>query len=268
MHWFLKLIILPLLDAFEPKVVVEVGVEIGAVTRPLLVWAQEHDAILHSIDPDPNLNVDELIAEYGERLRFHRAKSLAVLERIEGVDFALIDGDHNWYTVINELRMLERRATEDGRHPPLILLHDVGWPYGRRDLYYDPAGVPEPHRQAHARMGILPGQSELGIGLNDHLHNALLENTPSNGVLTAVEDFVAESGSDWHVFSIPGLSGLAILLPGALLDRNPNARAMLDRLDTPELLRPSARRSRPRAFRPSSSVPRCQGEWPRPNSDR
>ncbi|HTD58869.1 MAG TPA: class I SAM-dependent methyltransferase, partial [Solirubrobacteraceae bacterium] len=133
MHWFLKLIILPLLDALDPRVIVEVGVEVGAVTRPLLAWAQEHDALLHSIDPDPNLNVDELVAEYGERLRFHRARSLDVLDQIESVDVALIDGDHNWYTVINELRMLERRAADNGRCPPLVVLHDVGWPYGRRD---------------------------------------------------------------------------------------------------------------------------------------
>ena len=25
---------------------------------------------------------------------------------------------------------------------PLLVLHDVGWPYGRRDLYYDPDDIP------------------------------------------------------------------------------------------------------------------------------
>jgi GT2 family glycosyltransferase/glycosyltransferase involved in cell wall biosynthesis len=237
MHWFLKLIILPLLDALEPKVIVEVGVEVGAVTRPLLDWAREHDALLHSIDPDPNLNVEELTAEYGERLRFHREKSLSVLGELPAVDVALIDGDHNWYTVINELRALERRAVEDERLPPAVLLHDIGWPYGRRDLYYDPQSIPETDRQPHARMGIVFGQSELGVGLNDHLQNAMLEGTPANGVLTAVEDFVAESRSDWRSFSIPGLSGLAILVTDALLAEHPALGDLLARLDTPELLR-------------------------------
>ncbi len=158
MHWFLKLLIYPLLEALRPRMIVEVGVEVGTVTGPLLRWAREHDAVVHAIDPDPTLNVDRLTAEYGERLRFHRAKSLEVLAEIADVDLALIDGDHNWYTVINELRALEARAREDGREPPAILLHDVGWPYGRRDLYYDPSAIPEAHRQPHARGGLVPGR--------------------------------------------------------------------------------------------------------------
>src|ERR1700684_3601324 len=141
MHWFLKTFILPLLDALRPAVIVEVGVELGTVTGPLLAWAQD-EAVLHSIDPSPKLEVDELLALHPERLRFHRAPSLEVLSSIADVDLALIDGDHNWYTVINELRQLTQRADDDGRQPPVILLHDIGWPYGRRDLYYDPDTIP------------------------------------------------------------------------------------------------------------------------------
>jgi GT2 family glycosyltransferase/glycosyltransferase involved in cell wall biosynthesis len=236
MRWFLKLIIFPLLDALEPRVIVEVGVEVGAVTRPLLDWAREHGALVHCIDPDPNLNVDELAGEHGEQLRFHREKSLDVLAEIAAVDVALIDGDHNWHTVLNELRVLERGAVEDGRQPPLVLLHDTGWPYGRRDLYYDPQSIPAAHRQPHARMGIVPGQSELGVGVNEHLENAMLEGTPANGVLTAVEDFIAASEINWRSLSIPGLSGLTILYTEASREENPALRAALARLDTPEVL--------------------------------
>jgi GT2 family glycosyltransferase/glycosyltransferase involved in cell wall biosynthesis len=237
MHWFLKLLIQPLLEALRPRTIVEVGVEVGTVTGPLLRWADEHDAVLHAIDPDPTLNVDRLVAEHGERLCFHRAKSLEVLAEIAGVDLALVDGDHNWYTVINELRALEDRAREDGREPPVILLHDVGWPYGRRDLYYDPDAIPEAHRQPHARMGIVPGRVELGPGLNDHLENALLEGTPANGVLSAVEDFVAESQTQWHTWSIPGLSGMAILVSDGVLEQSAPLRELLDSIDTPAFLR-------------------------------
>jgi GT2 family glycosyltransferase len=237
LHWFLKLFILPLLDALQPQVIVEVGVEVGAVTGPLLEWARDSDALLHSIDPDPNLNVDGLIAEYGDRWRFHRLKSLEVLGSIEEVDLALIDGDHNWYTVINELRALEQRAVEDERDQPVILLHDIGWPYGRRDLYYDPPSIPQVHRQPHTRMGIVPRQSELGVGLNDHLENALLEGTAANGVLTAIEDFVAQSSIDWRLYSIPGLSGLAVLVSAKSLQEKPSLHGLLESIDSPEFLR-------------------------------
>ncbi|MFI5009034.1 MAG: glycosyltransferase [Solirubrobacterales bacterium] len=237
MHWFLKLLIQPLLDALGPRVVVEVGVEVGAVTGPLLVWAQANGATVHAIDPDPTLNVDRLEAEYGEQLRFHRCKSLEALGEIGAVDLALIDGDHNWYTVIEELRALEHRARADGREPPVALLHDIGWPYGRRDLYYDPQAIPEAHRHPHARQGLKPGRVELGPGLNDHLENAQLEGTAANGVLSAVEDFVAESPTAWRMWSIPGLSGMAILAGGAVLEGCEPLRELLESIDGPTFLR-------------------------------
>ena len=237
MHWFLKTFVLPLLEALQPRVIVEVGVEVGAVTRPLLEWARDAEAILHAIDPDPNLDVEQIASEYGEQLRFHRVKSLPLLGELEAVELALIDGDHNWYTVINELRALQARALTDQRQPPAILLHDVGWPYGRRDLYYDPDSIPEPYRHNHARRGIVPGQVELGNGINEHLENATLEGTPANGVLTAVEDFVAEAETDWFMHTIPGLSGLTVLVPEALRRENAAVAELLQSLQSPEFLR-------------------------------
>jgi GT2 family glycosyltransferase/glycosyltransferase involved in cell wall biosynthesis len=238
MHWFLKIFILPLLDALRPAVIVEVGVELGTVTRPLLAWAEANEAVLHSIDPNPKLEVDELLAEHPESLRFHRAPSLEILSGIEGVDLALVDGDHNWYTVVNELRQLAGQAERSGRNPPVILLHDIGWPYGRRDLYYDPETVPVAYRQPYARQGILPGQAELDPrGVNSHLENARLEDTPANGVLTAVEDFLAESSARWRFYSIPGLSGLGILLTDETRERVEPLRRLLDSIDSPEFLR-------------------------------
>jgi GT2 family glycosyltransferase len=238
MHWFLKIFILPLLDALRPAVIVEVGVELGTVTGPLLTWAEANGAVLHSIDPSPKLEVDELLAKHPESLRFHRAPSLEILSDIEGVDLALIDGDHNWYTVLNELRQLTRRAYEDGRRPPVILLHDIGWPYGRRDLYYNPDSIPTAYRQPHARQGIIPGQAELDPqGVNAHLENARLEDTPANGVLTAVEDFIAESSDSWRFHSIPGLSSLGVLLTAARSEDAEPLRRLLDAVDSPEFLR-------------------------------
>jgi O-antigen biosynthesis protein len=237
MHWFLKLLIYPLLDALQPHVVVEVGVELGTVTGPLLHWAQSNRSVVHAIDPDPNLNVDRLQAEHEEELRFHRCKSLEVLDEIADVDLALVDGDHNWYTVINELRALERRAGEDGREPPVILLHDVGWPYARRDLYYDPQAIPAAHRHPYARAGLKPGRVELGPGLNDHLEHAQLEDTPANGVLSAVEDFLAESSTPWRAWSIPGLSGMKILVTPPVLSACEPLRELLRSIDSPAYLR-------------------------------
>ncbi len=236
MRWFLKLLIHPLLDALQPRVVLEVGVDLNGVTGPLLGWARNNGAIVHAIDPDPALSVKGLVAEHGERLQFHRTRSLELAGELRDVDLALLDGDHNWYTVINELRALEGRAHEDGRDPPVIVVHETGWPHGRRDAYHDPEAIPEAHRHPHAMRGVAPGRVELGPGLNEHREHALLEGTPANGVLSAVEDFLADSGS-WRSWSVPGLGGAAILVDAGVLEANTPLRELLDSIDTPAFLR-------------------------------
>jgi hypothetical protein len=68
-------------------------------------------------------------------------------------DCILIDGDHNWYTVYHELKMIEQKhlLSPGGA----ILLHDVIWPYARRDMYYQPEKIPAEFRHPHAKRGIL-----------------------------------------------------------------------------------------------------------------
>ena len=58
--------------------------------------------------PKPQFDVGELRREYPDALDFQIGLSLDILPGIEPVDFALVDGDHNWHTVLNELRLLER----------------------------------------------------------------------------------------------------------------------------------------------------------------
>ena len=158
---------------------------------------------------------------------------------IRDVDFACIDGDHNWYTVIHELRLLERAARESGRRPPVSILHDVGWPYGRRDMYYDPKSIPVAHRLPYERHGIRPDGPELVAddGLNSHLYNAIYEHQIHNGVLSAVEDFIAESGDGWKLVQVAGLSGVGVLAPPDAIAGVKGLPKALERLDSPDFLR-------------------------------
>jgi len=239
-HLFWEPVVRPLLEAAAPRVVVEIGAHVGQTTGPLLALAEERDFVVHSIDPAPGrqLDVEGLGRRHGDRFQFHRAMSLDQLPLLGPVDAVIVDGDHNWHTVYNELKLIARQV-EDGHPFPLVLLHDIGWPYGRRDLYYDPETIPAEHRHPYAKAGIVPGLSELSEaeGLNQRLHNATVEGSPRNGVRTAVEDFLAEAGLPIRFITVEGFHGLGILASEPSIAAKPALAAALAELDSPEWLR-------------------------------
>jgi hypothetical protein len=120
----------------------------------------------------------------------------------------VIDGDHNYYTVSEELRLIDERA---GDTLPLLFFHDVGWPHGRRDDYFAPEQIPDESRQPIAEGGgLFPGVKGIRPGGLPYRGAAAEEGGPRNGVLTAVEDFV--SGRDeLRLAVVPVFFGLGVV---------------------------------------------------------
>ena len=197
------------LTAIGARTIAEIGSDRGAATKKLMEYCERYDAVLHVIDPMPKFNVAACQQRYGGRFVMHQTLSLAALPTIGRLDAVLIDGDHNWYTVYNELKQIESFPQPF----PLVFLHDIGWPYGRRDLYYYPPSIPEAFRQPYATKGMRLGVPELMErgGINRHFYNSVLENAPRSGVLTAVEDFLKEAKEPLRLLQIPGFYGLGIL---------------------------------------------------------
>jgi hypothetical protein len=228
--------VLPSLEAHAPTSIVEIGVESGRQTRRLVAWAAAHGAVVHAIDPKPELDLDELAREAGEHvvgdhLVMHRELSLRALPTVAPIEMILLDGDHNWYTVVNELRTIDELQADW----PLMLAHDVGWPYGRRDMYYDPATVPGEHRHPHRRAGMRRLRSALvDDGKNRKLLNAEHEGGPRNGVLTAIEDFIASTRRDLLLLAQPGPAGLGVLVSPSTLQRNQRLAQVLAGIHDPE----------------------------------
>jgi hypothetical protein len=183
-------LMLPCLDAAGVRSVAEVGAFAGDLTRVLLGWAAESGARVTAVDPSPQEGLVALESTHPE-LELVRATSLDALPAIELPDAVIIDGDHNYYTVSEELRLIGERAP--GAELPLLFLHDVCWPHGRRDDYYAPEQIPADSRQplADGAGGIFPGEPGLRPGGLPYPRSAAREGGPRNGVLTAVEDFVA-----------------------------------------------------------------------------
>ncbi|HKO37306.1 MAG TPA: glycosyltransferase [Solirubrobacterales bacterium] len=235
---FWEALLEPLIEALGPRRIVEVGSDKGTTTRALLDWAEKHDATVDVIDPKPSFDVEELRRAHPKALVFHGAPSLEVLPNLKGADLALIDGDHNRYTVLNELRLLEQAADAGKALPPVIALHDVGWPYGRRDLYYDPERIPAEERRPFERRGLRPDSDELvDDGINPHLANAKLPAPRHNGVLGGIEDFVAESRRKWTLFEVAGQHGLGVLAAVELLKKKKAVRDLLEATQEADFLR-------------------------------
>jgi GT2 family glycosyltransferase/glycosyltransferase involved in cell wall biosynthesis len=223
----------PLIGALGPRRILEIGSDRGTTTSALLDYARSHDAVVHAIDPKPNFDVEELKQAYGDLFVFHAALSLEVLPSLEPIDFALIDGDHNWYTVLNELRLLEQRAVEEEARPPLVALHDIDWPYGRRDVYYDPSNIPPDKRRPFERRPIHPDSDELvDEGINGHLANATTPAPRHSGVRGAIDDFLEESEQSWKLFEVPGQHGLGVLVAKVVLEQSERLNELLE--DTSE----------------------------------
>jgi Methyltransferase domain len=182
---------LPCLEAAGVRSIVEVGAFAGDLTRVLIDWAAEHGARVAAVDPAPQDSLVELDRERDE-LELIRETSLEALPRIAMPDAIVIDGDHNYWTVSQELRIIGERAP--GAELPLLLFHDVAWPHGRRDDYFDAEQIPPDYRQPVAgdRGGLFPGDPGMRPGGVPYPRSAAQEGGPRNGVLTAVEDFVAE----------------------------------------------------------------------------
>ena len=190
-------IVFPLINELKPKYIVEVGSEKGTNTMSMLEYCEGNNAVLTCINPFPLFDVEGLKNKYGDKFDMVEDLSLNVLPHLKDYDLILLDGDHNWYTIYNELKCIENTFNQDSF--PFIIFLDVSWPYARRDLYYNPDNIPSEYIHSYAKKGMFPGKSELldKGGLNSNLFNATVENTDKNGVLTGIEDFL--NGTDLNL---------------------------------------------------------------------
>ncbi len=201
----------PILAALQPQRICEIGVDAGALTERLIAWAEPRHCAYVGIDPAPELAVRERFADDGRLLL---QTSHAALPNVEPCDVYFLDGDHNYFTVLGELTLIA--AARQPSRSPVIFMHDVAWPWGRRDMYYLPTTVPADARHPSSEtLGVALDGDELiegGVREPGRYAIALRPGGPRNGVLTAAEDFLATAaGAGWAITLLPMAYGLAVL---------------------------------------------------------
>ncbi|HEY8000459.1 MAG TPA: class I SAM-dependent methyltransferase [Solirubrobacterales bacterium] len=196
------------LDAIEATTVVEIGAFHGKSTNEMLEWAARRGAKLIAIDPEPQPDLRQIAAGHPE-LELVEATSHEALPDLPAADAIIIDGDHNYFTLSEELRLIEARAP--GPAMPLLMLHDIGWPLARRDGYYAPERIPAEHRQPLAHNTYLaPDEPATAADGMPFACVAAREGGPRNGILTAVEDFL-ETHPELAFARVPAFFGFGVI---------------------------------------------------------
>ncbi len=247
-------LILRTLDLTQARTIAEIGAEYGSMSHQLANHCQTHNGTLIAIDPAP---APEFLtwAATQPHVRHIASPSLEVIADLENIDAWLIDGDHNYYTVLHELRLADTVCRRDDR-PLLAIMHDVAWPWARRDLYYTPQRIPPEHRHAHSYdAGVIldsaDAQRHRGFRGNGQFAVALRAGGPCNGVLTAIEDFRSEAEQDAGQVGrqllyahVPAVFGLGVLFDAAAPWAQQLAEALVPWHDNPLLAKLETNRLR------------------------
>lgn len=204
----------PLLRAIKPKTLAEIGVEGGVATDLYLDYCKDSGASYVGVDPACSSAAIEKVRASGHT--FIELPSLEALPKLPKCDVYILDGDHNYYTVYHELKQIECLASPNEAFP-ICFLHDVLWPWARRDFYYCREEIPEAFRQPATthRMGIRPENAGVlakgGWHVLPGVHFAETEGGARNGVRTAAEDFIRESPRKLKLTVVPAIFGLGLL---------------------------------------------------------
>jgi len=205
-------LIVACLDVAGARAVAEVGSEDGTFSRELLAWAEHCEGRVFCIDPHPSPELVSL-CEGSSALELVQRRSVEALPDLEQCDAYFIDGDHNYHTVSCELALIADRQAAAGRDL-LVFLHDMGWPAGRRDMYYAPDTLPgeavHPHTYDKGVRPDVPGVAPGGFRGEGEFAWARHEGGPANGVRTAVEDFLA-TRPDLVLAMVPAVFGLGVV---------------------------------------------------------
>ena len=210
-------LILEALALADAREIVEIGSEYGGMSSFLAEHCRVRGGRLTTIDPSPKREFMAWL-KLGPDIRHLAKTSLKAFADIDEADAWVVDGDHNWYTVYNELGHIDAISRRAGK-PPLVFLHDIGWPCGRRDFYYAPERIPPEYRHAYSfDAGAVPGQATLveGRGFRGMGQFAFAEVSGGarNGVMTAVDDFLADAlraGRELGFAEIPAVFGLGVI---------------------------------------------------------
>lgn len=214
-----ELNIIPILNRFNVKKVLLIGLSNETILNKLLTYYIKNDEMLYTIDNE--INAEDLINNknnYQENIKHFKGQSLNILPYLKNFDAILINNDPNWYTVYNELNLIKKNNLKF----PLVFICNNKYPHKRRDSYINPNNIPDEYK--HECYNKLPIKYEEDnkikhAMIEDGFCHAIYEETPKNGVLTAIEDFLNEN-KNLKKIEIDFLEGITLIYNNSLITNN------------------------------------------------
>lgn len=202
----------PLLRYTKARHLLEIGAYRGDNTRLLVKYCNVHDGVLTVIEPTVLPSLQEII-DQSNRIKLLENTSRNALLLIDApVDAVMLEGDLNYHTIHSDLADIEKMAKRFWKLFPLVFLRATGWPYARRDMYYDPSDLPVDGVHNYSRKGMTPWSCHLVANMiNYPFANAQEEGGPRNGVLTAAEDFMKKTELPLKLLTLPIHNGVSVI---------------------------------------------------------
>lgn len=186
-------LILALLQITDARALVQIGTGDGTITERLVQWVESVQGRILCIDPAPKEAVIKLVSSSTQANLISERPCLA-LSQLLSAELYLIDDDPNYFST---LQLLNSAWTSHERFnhstPFLAVVRGVGWPFGQRDGYSNPEGIPTEFLHTYSwTKGI--DLEDTGMVLDGlHFENLALaqhEGGDRNGVLPAIWDFL------------------------------------------------------------------------------
>ena len=211
---FFDLDIIPtFLSRFKVEKILVIGFSNKLIKEEIITFFINNECLLYVIGSE--IDEDNLINEYDnsnnilENIKYFKGNSLNILPKLSNMDAIFINGDPNWYTVYNELNLIR----DNNRNFPIVFVCNNKYPHNHRDSYINPEEIPEEYRNEYCdKLPILheTNNETKYVMVNDGFCHAIHKDTPKNGVLTAIKDFLKENTS-FKSLEINPIEGISLI---------------------------------------------------------
>lgn len=204
-------IIRPLLEATGVRHILEIGADRGQNTRHLLAYIASVAGRLTVIEPFVKTELAGLLKGRDDISLLEMRSDEGLKKKIGRLEAVFLEGDLNADAAYNDLRAINECSVSSGGGFPVVF-YRAGWPYGYRDMYYEPQAIEPGRRKDFGLDGLSPWLRSLEAGMINHgFANALLEGGENNGILAGVDRFQKEYNGELLRYELPYNHGLGII---------------------------------------------------------